>query len=111
MNAELARDARGYADAIDADRGYRSGVTYTLREMADALDRASEVREEVYLVVGWFGDQEWLEGVYATEELASAVCNTLWKTRTSEQGPAYAQRLHKFAVQPEPVCTKLPAQL
>ena len=37
--AELLRD---YADAVDADRGHTSGLTYELRDAADELERQAE---------------------------------------------------------------------
>lgn len=54
----------------------------------------------VYIIEGWFGDQEWIEAVYATEAAANRRCEKLWETRTSahEQASPHSRGLHKFAV-------------
>lgn len=53
----------------------------------------------VYEVVGWFGDQEWSEGLWADREEAESACAQLWAGRASEKGPDYARGLHKFGVE------------
>lgn len=53
----------------------------------------------VWIVEGWFGDQEWIEGIYATEELADAERARLWQSRSSDKGPDYAKGLHKFSAE------------
>lgn len=53
--------------------------------------------EKVYLVLGWFGDQEWVEGIYASKSDAEAEVARLWTTRSSDKGPSYARGLHKFS--------------
>lgn len=59
----------------------------------------------VYLLEGWMGDIEWLEGVYESEEDAQAACTELWKTRrsTNPRVPEWAQGVCKFAVEPQEV--------
>lgn len=68
----------------------------------------------VYIIAGWFGDQEWIEGEWETggpdrvwilrafrsREAANARSEELWETRTSQSpdAPDYAQKLMKFAV-------------
>lgn len=70
--------------------------------------------ETVYIVLGWFGDQEWIEGewetggpdrvwiqrAYRTREEATDRSEALWETRTTEspEAPDYVQQLAKFAV-------------
>lgn len=54
---------------------------------------------KVYLLAGWFGEHEWIEAIYATHADAAAECARLWETRSSEKGPDYATKLHKFAVE------------
>lgn len=53
----------------------------------------------VYVLAGWFGDIEWIEDIYANEQEAEDECDRLWISRTSEKGPDYATKLHKFAVE------------
>jgi hypothetical protein len=54
---------------------------------------------EVWIVEGWFGDQEWIEAVCATEEKAEEIAAERWKTRTSEKlhPQSYLQGHAKFA--------------
>lgn len=54
----------------------------------------------VYVLQGWFGDVEWIEGIYSDETEAEDRCDALWVERTSSVLPAdhYAQKLCKFAV-------------
>jgi len=54
----------------------------------------------VFVVVGWFGDQEWIEGIYTTKESAETVCDKMWEHRESEIGPPESRGVHKFAVEP-----------
>lgn len=64
----------------------------------------SEIPMSVWIVVGWFGDNEWYEPyAYLHQDEAQAACDELWKTRASENGPAYACGLHKFSVEEFPV--------
>ena len=53
----------------------------------------------VWIIEGWFGDQEWIEAVYATEESANRRVEELWKTRRSElyAPDHYLQGVCKFA--------------
>lgn len=44
---------------------------------------------KVWIVTGWFGSDEWIESVHATENSASAACAELWTTRHSEHEPDY----------------------
>ena len=54
---------------------------------------------KVYLLQGWFGDIEWLEGVYASQEKAEAEATRLRKTRTTEKPvPDWVQGLCKFGI-------------
>lgn len=57
----------------------------------------------VYLVVGWFGDVEWVEAVYATDEAAEAACRAAWQERRSAHAPDWCQGLCKFGVEEWPV--------
>lgn len=70
--------------------------------------------ETVYIVLGWFGDQEWIEGewetggpdrvwiqrAYRTRQEAGARASKLSIKRTSEcpDCPTWAQRLARFDV-------------
>lgn len=57
--------------------------------------------DRVYMVVGWFGSDEWNEKCFANKEEADAYCAKLWETRESplESKPSeYAKGLHKFDV-------------
>jgi hypothetical protein len=49
----------------------------------------------VYLVFGWFGDQEWVESIFATEEAAEREVERLYSVRpkTGESS------LNKYAVE------------
>lgn len=51
----------------------------------------------VWIVTGWFGDREWIEGVYATEKGADLAVAQLSRRRDSVQVPEYARHLAKFA--------------
>ncbi len=51
---------------------------------------------KVFIVVGWFGDQEWVEEVCATQEKAEERISELLVTRSSDKGPVWANGLHKF---------------
>lgn len=54
----------------------------------------------VWIVEGWFGDIEWIEGVYEFEDNAKAECERLWETRRSDHPsvPDWCQGLCKFDV-------------
>ena len=52
----------------------------------------------VYVVEGWFGDQEWIEEIHATKAGAEGRVDVLWETRRSAKAPEYAQGVCKFAV-------------
>ncbi len=52
----------------------------------------------VFVLEGWFGDHEWLEGIYAYEEDARREHDRLWRTRRSERAPEWCQGLCKFSV-------------
>lgn len=52
---------------------------------------------EVWLIEGWFGSDEWIEGVYATEAEAEARIDSL--DRTSERFPDKWPKLCKFAAE------------
>lgn len=54
---------------------------------------------KVYEVQGWFGDHEWSEGLYASEDAAQTECNRLWAERRSEHAPDWCQGLCKFCVE------------
>lgn len=55
----------------------------------------------VYALVGWFGDVNWTEAIYATEEIAVQACEEAWKTQRSKHPsvPDYVQGLCKFGVE------------
>ena len=57
----------------------------------------------VWIVVGWFGDQEWIEGVYRDESSADTEVTRLWETRASDKGPEYSKGLHKFGCEEYPL--------
>lgn len=67
-----------------------------------APDRAENGREalKVYIIEGWFGDQEWIEAIYADQTKAEDRCNQLWADRRSSILPSdhWIQDLCKFAV-------------
>lgn len=44
---------------------------------------------KVWIVVGWFGSDEWIESVHATEESASVAASVLWAHRHSDKEPEY----------------------
>ncbi len=55
----------------------------------------------VYIIEGWFGDNEWIEAVYASELKANERVNELWVDRRSTKLPKeweYFQGLCKFDV-------------
>lgn len=54
---------------------------------------------EVWIVLGWFGGNEWIESVWATKEAAEAESARLWETRTGENGPEYCAGFHKFGAE------------
>lgn len=54
---------------------------------------------KVWIVGGWFGDNEWIESVWATEEGATMEIARLYEDRSSENGPEYARGLHKFGAE------------
>lgn len=61
---------------------------------------AQETEEKkVYIVVGWFGDHEWIECVCATEERADKESSLRWETRNSANTPEWAKGLGKFGVE------------
>ena len=51
---------------------------------------------KVWIVLGWFGDTEWIEAVYGSEEKAEMAISELRKTRDSPNGPEYCRGLYKF---------------
>lgn len=53
----------------------------------------------VHAVIGWFGDLEWIEAIYARAEDAEQACEQMWKERRSTHVPDYVQGVCKFAVQ------------
>jgi hypothetical protein len=82
--------------------GYQEGRAD--EQVAEAGRESESVEPQpqaVYVIEGWFGDQEWIEAVYATKEAADAKTAELWKTRESEhpgKPVEHARGLHKFAV-------------
>lgn len=53
----------------------------------------------MWLLEGWFGDAEWIEGIYADESNARVELERLWSVRTSDHAPAWLNRaLCKFAL-------------
>ena len=61
----------------------------------------AEKGEIVYSLEGWFGDVEWREGVYVSEQEAEAEANRLRETRRTPSLPEghFVQGLCKFAVE------------
>jgi hypothetical protein len=55
---------------------------------------------KVYVLEGWFGDHEWIEGIYADSGKAEERCTDLWNSRSSDRAPEWCQGLCKFAVEP-----------
>jgi hypothetical protein len=53
----------------------------------------------VYIIVGWFGDIEWIEEIHSNEHVAEARVRELWETRNSARGPEWASGLHKFGIE------------
>lgn len=55
---------------------------------------------KVYILQGWFGDVEWVEGVYTSKKRAKAECARLWETRRTGYWPEddYRQGVCKFDV-------------
>ena len=45
--SEHAKRLRDFADAVDADRGNPTGLTYEMRDAADELERVSAERDEL----------------------------------------------------------------
>lgn len=43
--------------------------------------------DKVYVIEGWFGDQEWIEAIYLDKSKAEARSKVLWETRTSSHWP------------------------
>ena len=55
--------------------------------------------DRVFIIEGWFGDVEWIEAVYNSQEDAESRCDELWIERKSENAPEeFVQGLCKFAV-------------
>jgi hypothetical protein len=73
----------------------KTAVPFLLARIEE-LERAPRY---VYEVQGWFGDQEWSEGLWMDKREAEKVCTRLQETRDSDFGPDYARGLHKFAVE------------
>lgn len=46
----------------------------------------------VWIVTGWFGDREWIEGVYATEKGADLAVAQLSRRRDSARVPEFARQ-------------------
>lgn len=44
---------------------------------------------KVWIVTGWFGSEEWIESVHATEDGASDATAVLWSHRHSDKEPEY----------------------
>lgn len=55
---------------------------------------------KVWIVQGWFGSDEWIESVHATQESAERAVALLWETRDSEQTPQMAKGVAKFGADP-----------
>ena len=52
----------------------------------------------VYILMGWFGDQEWIEGVYLDVEKAQKQSEKLWETRSSDLTPDNLKGVAKFGI-------------
>lgn len=73
--------------------------SWALRSL-DSVADGDGATVKVYVIQGWFGQDEWIEGIYADQQKAEFKMRQLWAERRSEvlAPDYYIQGLCKFDV-------------